>query len=357
MKRIMSYIIGLIIIISIIGCSNNHKAEDIVIFDMIKAKEVAIDYIESLSKGDIEKASELCVKELREKENFEQFNTLKINGYKIIDDLEGANHLIITIDVSRTKNDYARSDLDRIDIKVSDTEDGYKISKIKAETKGEVFEEEGKLRIVKSEDGVSKLLLRKKDVPENLYPKEEGQTLRKEKVPDGNFTNVALGYERSAVAFTIANENSVFLGMASIKETKETIGANSGKGQGDSEEGGNISGANLDSLIEKPSAEKVAGYDLVMEAVVEKMMFTPDDGQLVVQYRKDNGSFIRIYTNLEGGLIPLELEKSFPRGEYSVKVSAIKKDEVVIDVSSLGENKEKEGQYTIDVKKELVTKR
>lgn len=359
MKKIVNYFILGIITIFLIGCTDKkNPSDDIVIFDMLKAKEVAIDYVENLSKGNMEEAIKSCTKELSSVANFDQFNDLRISGYKIIDDLEGADYLILTMDVSRTRENYVRSDLDRFNIKVIDTEDGYKINEVKAEGRGEVFEENEKLKIIKLEEGKTKLLLRKKDVPKDIYPKGEGIILNKEKVPEGKFKTVTLGFDMNSVAFTLVNEKSTLVGIATIQDVKETVGAGDGQGEGSGQNQTNDSGINSEDLIEKPIADKVNGYDLIHGGNVEKMIFTQDDGQLIVEYsEEDKGKFIRIYSNPNGGLIPLDLEKNFKRGEYSVEVDEVKKDEVIINVSSLSENREKDGQYIIDIKKETVIKK
>lgn len=356
MKRIVSYIITVLMILSLVGCFSKHNEIEISKFDRGEAKNIAMEYVRCLAKGDIDTANMYCTNDLKKTSNFGQFSDLKIKSFKVIEDLEGADNLILTIDVSRSKDDITRSDMDTFNIKVIKEEDKYKINEIKAETKGQVYEENQKLRIIKSEGGKSELLLRQKDVPKDIYPKEEGLTLNKEQVPEGEFGAVTLGFEMNSVAFSIKGEDSSFVGVATVQQVEQAIGTGS-SGSAGSGSGVKGDGINIEDILEQPIVDKIMGYDLVNGVVVEKMIFTQDDGQLVVQYSEvDKPDFVRVYGNPNGGLLHLDLEKKFPRGEYDVKVDEAKKDEIVINVTAIGENKEAEGSYIIDTKKETVTK-
>ena len=152
------------------------------------------------------------------------------------------------------------------------------------------------------------------------------------------------------VAFSVEDEGDTYLGMVTVKEAKETIGANGSSGK-EANSSGDNSEEGLDELIEKPEIDKIINYDVIKDGTIEKVYFSEDDEELIVQYLKgDNSKFIKVYNNPSGEVVKLELEEIFKRNEYNVEVESVEGNEIIITATALGDNKKGEGSYKIDIK-------
>lgn len=349
MKRIGKILLIIMVFIVMISCGKKNNME-VNSFDPIKAKEVATKYVNSMESNDVNNLQDISSKKFKEKESYNEFINFKINGYKIVESIEGADYFKLIVDTNTISDNDVRCNLDRLKIKVILEDKDYKVDEVTLQERGEVYEENNKLRIFNADEGKTSLLLRLRDIPKDMYSKEEDLQGQKINIPRGNFTKVILGFNLNMVAFSVEDEGDTYLGMVTVKEAKETIGANGSSGK-EANSSGDNSEEGLDELIEKPEIDKIINYDVIKDGTIEKVYFSEDDEELIVQYLKgDNSKFIKVYNNPSGEVVKLELEEIFKRNEYNVEVESVEGNEIIITATALGDNKKGEGSYKIDIK-------
>lgn len=347
MKKYFIGILCLILIFTLGGCEKAMEEVTVHLFDIKDAMDIGSQYMKNLALGNIEEANSYCRNKDISEEEVVKMQLNKISSYKLDKFEEGANYAYLKYIVLRGNDSGLSVDLDGIVLKIMKEDDKYLIDDIEASNIKQVYKEKDTLRIRDEELGQSKLLLKMRDVPREVYPKKEGVILSKEKVPEGDFNKFSIGFEGNRVAFTLMDGKNTFIAVAMIKELEETASKSQEEGSTD---------INLDEILEKPIAEKIVGYDFLEGEVVEKLLFSKDDGELIVQGKKDGVSRVKIYKNPKGELAPLKLDELFPRREYSVNILSVTGEGSLINVESLGEKKEAIGTYIVDVKEGKVVK-
>jgi hypothetical protein len=347
---VKKYFIGILLLILIFtlgGCKSFMEEVPVHLFDIEDAMDIGSKYMKSLQLGNIEEANGYCRNKNISMDEGAKMQENKIKSYKLDKFEEGADYAYLKYIVLRGNDSDLSVDLDGIVLKIMKSDDKYLIEDIKASNIKQVYKEKDTLRIRDEESGKSKLLLRMRDVPMEVYQKTEGVILSKETVPEGDFDKLSIGFEGNRVAFTLREGNNTFIAVAMIKELEEVAGK--------AQETGDID-TNLDEILEKPIAERIVGYDFLKEEVVEKLLFSKEDGELIVQGKKDGVAGVKIYKNPDGELAPLKLDKLFPRLEYSVNITRVTGEGTFIKVESLGVEKEASGEYIVDVKEGKVVK-
>lgn len=324
MKRIVLFLVNLIIVLSIIACSNQSESCNIDIFNINEATNAGRDYMNKLSEG---------------QENY-------INAFKLDRSVEGTNYIYLSYKVIRGNNKGDGISLDSVDLKITKNNQEYVVEELKAKNSKEVYVDGDTLRIIDKEVGESKLFLRSKDLPKEIYYKGDKIMINKEEVPQGDFSLLALGFEGNKVAIVIKDKNKEFLAMALVKESKEAVAKAEG---GNTEKTGKDE---LGGLIEKPIVEKIVPFDLIENSNVEKVVFTNDDGELIVQVNSNGVSRLRFYKNIIGELIELELDKTFPIDKYQIKIDRVNEEGSFIKVISIDSKQEKD--YLLDLKEKKI---
>ena len=351
------FIFLLLILIMFFGAGCNGKNSDIKanIFDIDEAVKISDSYMKELSLCNMSETKKLTDDKIRDDREFEKLKENKISGYIRKSITESTNHAYINYEVIRGNDEKLRSDLDTISIKVTQKDNNYVIDEIKAKNNKQVYVDKTFLRIRDDKSGKSEVLTRLKDLPREVYPKKQGVILGKEAVPEGQFNKVAIGFEGNKVGMTTTDGKKNFIAIAMVEDSKQTIGSAGGEeSSADSEE--DID-KQIDDALEKPIADKIVGYDIIDNSVIEKLVFSSDDGELLVQLRQgEKCSKIKVYKNPTGELLKLDLDKLFPEDKYDCTISRINNDGVFIDVSAITDEREAEGQYKIDIKAMKVDK-
>lgn len=347
MKKYFKGILCLILIFTLGGCKSFMEEVPVHLFDIKDAMDLGSQYMKSLELGNIEEANSYCRNKDISMVEVAKMQENKIKSYKLDKFEEGANYAYLKYKVLRGNDSALSVDLDGIVLKIMKADDKYLIEDIKVNNIKQVYKEKDTLRIRDEESGKSKLLLRMRDVPMEVYQKTEGVTLSKKTVPKGDFDMLSIGFEGDRVAFTLSEDNNTFIAVAMIKELEEVASKVQEKGD---------IGTNLDEILEKPIAERIVGYDFLEGEVVEKLLFSKEDGELIVQGKKDGIAGVKIYKNPNGELASLKLDKLFPRLEYSVNITSVTGEGTFIKVESLGVEKEAAGAYVVDVKEGKVVK-
>lgn len=355
MKKIVLYILPSIFLFIFMGCWGENVKVKSEVFDLRRANEVSSDYMEFVSNNNFEESNKISSKEIQGNEEIKRIQEDSINGYKLNEVSEGADHAYFSYLVVREDPGNTRVDLDSLVIKVIKFQDEYLVDEVKASNKKQVYKVSNTLRIRDSEVGKSELLIRTKDLPKEVYPNKDNVVVHKEDVPEGDFSKVGIGFEGNKVVFTTTDGMKTFLALAMVEDTKSTTGEVKG-GDGGSSSSGEVDKA-IEDALEMPIIDKLVPYDSINSSIVEKLLFSNDDGELIVQSKEEGkGSGIRIYKNPTGELLQLNLNEMFPVDKYTSNVTRIDDEGVFINVTALGEEKESQGIYKIDVEELKVFK-
>ena len=326
MKKMLLFCISLILIFGMVGCNGD---VDTIKIDMFNEKEATIigrKYMDELSKG---------------QDNF-------INSFKLDHSAEGGDFVFLNYKVIRGNDKGNSIGLDSFDLKVVKNAEVYSIEEIKSKNTKQVYVNKNTLRILDEEVGESQLFLRDKDLPREIYSKGNQLMIDKKEVPQGEFSMLSLGFEGNKVALVVKNDNKEFLALALVKESKATVAKAEA---GDSDK---INNKGIDELIEKPTVEKIIPYDIVEDSDIEKIVFTSDDAELIVQINSEGVSSLKTYSNPSGELIPIDLENRFPKDKYQVKIDRVNEEGSFIKVIAKDSGEEEE--YSLNLKEMKVIK-
>ena len=111
----------------------------------------------------------------------------------------------------------------------------------------------------------------------------------------------------------------------------------------------------LEEVLETPNLKKLIEYDFINNAEVEELLFSNDDGELILQIKQNGERIIKAYKNNTGKLIDLNLEKEFPKEKYTLKIECVNDKGLLIQVK----NKENldVSEYIIDLKENKIKKK
>ncbi len=345
------------------GCSKTKdKAEEVDIFRLRKAFDLADEYLGLIKNNHIEEANNLCTEKLLSSNKNITTGTSEIIAYAPDNVIESSKSAFITFNVIRNSSDEPKCDLDNYAIKVIKENDDYRIDEIKATNLKQVFVKNKTLRIIGEDGGKSDLIISLNNIPKDAYLKENELMLYKEKVPSDNFGPVSLGYKGNKIAISTISGNRAFISIAYIQESKEAQGANS---QGD--EGGNTNQegisatSNLEDLLDKPIAKKVIPIDMYNGVKIDNLVFTHEERYLITEYVNTNlVKRIKVYNSASGDLIQLNFDEMFNDDKYNIELLDFKKDEFNINVTSKDNandvNQEIIGEYKVDIEEKEIKK-
>ncbi|MCR4943314.1 MAG: hypothetical protein K5986_02405 [Clostridium sp.] len=343
MKKFIIFILCLLLI----GCNSETNFQGEELFDREKASYVAAEYMNALSKEEIEMANSLCEDLVLSEEEVIKLNNNKFKAYKVKEVTEGADYARIKYLVIRGNNSEIRADLDSIELKVNKIDDYYKITEIEAKNVKQVYLDNESLRVIDREVGRSDLVLRKRDLPKEVFSKGDEVTLTMDTVPNVDFNHVNIGFQGNSIGVSLGNGKETSIVFTSINDGKKS----SGKVSAETED------KNMEDIFEKPIADKIIGYDLIDAESTEKILFTDNDEALIVQVKESRGgSSVRIYKNPLGELMKLKLDEKFPSEKYSVDVDKVTEEGIHVKSTALTSDKEFEGDYIIDIENMDVTK-
>lgn len=299
MKKILYLFIITILIINTISYVNVSANSDY--YNIKEAIKIGNAYMQALADEDIDTISKLSINKIN---NLNDVEINKINGFILDEYSESTDYTYLDYLTVRNQQNKIDADLDKISLKVIKDKNDYKIEKIKAKNAKEVYVNNQELRFKDSETGKSKLLLRKKDLPKDAYPKKDQVVLAKEDVPNGEFHNLIINYLGDKIGLCVDGDNKSYIALAIIEESKDTIA------EGNQEKSGNSNDIEkLEDAIESPIINKIVSYDILDGYKVDNMVFSGDNSILVVQLSKDNKTTIRIYKNPNGEIEEYGLEQ------------------------------------------------
>lgn len=350
MKRLISFCLFNFLLFSFMGCNGDNVEIGADIFNIKIAGEVASDYMKNITSGNFEESNKMTTKAISDKEEITGIQNDNINGYKLDGVSEGADHAYFRYLIVREEKDESRVDLDSIVLKVVKENEEYLVDEIKSKNEKQVYKLGKTLRSRDYEIGKSQLLLRMKDLPREVYPSNENVVINKESVPEDEFSKIGIGFSGNKVAFTTTDKSRTFIGLIAVEDAKPTSGSSASSMERNIDEA-------IEDALEMPILNKLVPYDVVDGSKVEKLLFSKDDGELIVQIKEEGkGSGIRVYKNPTGELLKLNLNEYFPIEKYSSDVLRIDDEGVFIKVTALTNDKKNEGTYKIDVEELKVFK-
>lgn len=322
---------------------NNEKA-NIDLFNPKEAAKIAESYLNYVKDDNIEEANKLCTEQLISKNKEISTGTSRIIAYAPDNMIESSGSAYAIYNVIRNSASEPKCDLDNYAIKVLKIGDEYKIDEVKSMNKKQVFVRNKSLRIIGEDGGKSDLILTLNNLPKDVYVSENKIMLYKEKAPSEAFGPVSLGYKGQKVAISTIGNNKAFLSIAYIEESK----AAQGQGGGESATAGanqnsNIS-SDLEELVDKPIAKKVVPLDILDNVKMENLVFSKEEGYLIVEYLNASGlNRINVYKTADGELVKLKFNEMFPEDKYNINLKSFDKSEITVEVSG------KEGRNDINI--------
>lgn len=355
-KRVLSGILVLTISI-LIGCSkvkDDNKAS-LDLFDVFKGKELATNYLINIRNGNMEKANELCVKELVDNNINLSEGVSDVAGFQLDKTIASSEFAYYIFNVIRDSNVEPKSDLESYTIKINRSGDSYGISEIKAKSQRELYIKNNSLRIIGEKGGKSSLVISLNNIPKDTYLRENNIMLYKEKVPNNSFGKVVLGFTGQKIAISTIDDKNAFICIAYIDNTLMENGTDvivdSTNPQGNS-----IS--ELQEVLEKPITSKVVPVDLLNNVQIENFIFSKEDDNIAVNYKNETGiDRLHIYKTDDGTMIDAKLDEVFNKDIYSVKAEYFDDDKLIFDVyKSDGITDDITGKYTFNIKSEEMIK-
>ena len=366
MKKKRLFILFMIFILCMVGCKakddNNNNVQER--FNVQIAKEIAIEYMERLKANDIEGANYISTPELQASNKIKKLSSMPIMAFQTANINETGNSAYISFYCTRTTGNLSDANLDLVNIKIIKENEKYIISDVKSENISEIYHEKDELRLITKGEGSSQLILRLKDLPLQVYPKGQKPVINKVKVPKDKFSVIGMSYTGSNIAVSTTDGKNSFVGVAIIEEANVESSANVSnqklvQGQGGS--GNQLDEGTLKKILEKPIAQQISGYDVLEDSKIKTLMFNEEEGVLIVQYTKGNGKSLgmKIYSNPDGDLFPIEFEKLFPMDKYNIEYVKSTKNDLLINVTAANKkniSQEVLGSYKIDLVQKSIEK-
>ncbi len=333
----------MILFFSFISCENNQEAmsyEDN-LFDLTYGREITTEYLMSIIDGNIDKANSLCLDELIAKNKEIKSGASKLISFQLYKSIEGSNYGYYIYDVIRANDKEPKSDLERCTLKVIKDDEDYKISQVKSQTQKQLYVKDKSLRIIGEKGVDSKLVINLSSIPEETYLKENMIMIYKQNVPKKEFGEIGIGFTGNKVAVSTQDNESSYICITIIDDS--LMEGSRTASTGDT----NID--NSQQIIEKSVIKELISLDLLNDSKVNEFIFSKDDQNLSVNYSINEVNRMNIYNTDTGDIILLKLEDTFPIDSYNIIAKYFEGNSIVINVSSITNNNEKDGEYTVDL--------
>lgn len=339
-KALINILLISVMVLIFTGCKSNNENSQVNIFNPTEAMDVAKNYLENISRGELTKANDLCIEDLLNDNKIISTGTSKIIAYNVDDLIETSNSVYVVFNVLRSSNTEPKCDLDSFAINVVKIEEKYKISEVKAVNKQQIFVKNNGLRVIEDGDGNSKLIVSLKNMPKDVYPRENEVMLYKEPAPRDAFGTISLSYTGQRIAISTVGEGNVFIAIGYLDESKAVQGSSASEGQTSNEAGDT---QELQDLLEKPIAKKIVPVDLLRNVTIQNFIFSQEEDNLIVEYIEKSGiKRIKIYKTEDGTLVNTKIDTMFPPEKYNVVLDGLDKNSIYINVSQV------EGKNDID---------
>lgn len=345
----------LIVIFVLVGCNKLYIENE-----NMMDREIAINkvkqYMIRLQKGDIEGADEIVSKGLVSKIKIDN-EDLPILSFVVEDDIRSNDGIWIKVTVVRGKVEEVFCSLDTWFLKVKENKnEDYRITEIKGKTEKEIYATGNELNILTAEEAQNNVIVTLNDLPKKIYVKSDKIQINDLKIPLNKFDKVGISMNGNFVAFSTTDGKNCFVGVAVMEGAKAAFSNNILTAAS-----GGVTDSDLKKDFGKPTARKIAYFDLLEDIKIEKLVFSEEASALIVQYiGKDNSPQINVYSLPDGDLISLNLDKIFPPDKYTVQYITSIKSDLLLFVNKKSEingiHQELLGEYIVDLKNETIDK-
>ena len=300
--------------------------------------------MEALKSNDLEKIKRLSDKEVDKNIIISPSKELEITGIKQVGAAQLGNKTMFKFYVTRTKKGEPKADLEQYYLEVRKTEEGeYKVSELKSTELYNVFLDKDKLKIRKDDDVEINTLIDLKSIPDKIYPKVNVIDVAKVDVPKEAFSAVEISFSGDKVAISTYKGEDSYVGVVEVEDAQETA-AKEGE-----DEGGKEDEKNDDKTLGK----KITSLDVLKGCKISSLNFSDDDGYVVVNYVKGNGTRFKVYQS-SGSIVSLELDDIFAEDEYNLIYERIQDNNIIMNVTPIIKSNNTEsgliGRYKISLK-------
>lgn len=330
-----------LIIFLFVGCGKKEESTKGFDFQLNSAKTVVNNYFKYVALKDKNNAKLLLSEDLAKEVEFD--NNLFLWGYKFDEITQIGNTGLLKVSAVESSYDKTYSALSHYKIKVEKIKGDYKITEINNKLSREVFKVESMIRLKKEEEVETNLLLNKSSIPKYARSKDmEAKTYNME-VSLYNFGPISLSYSGEMAVFSTINGKDTYYALTFIDYSEPTSESQGGD-KSESDSRGR-------DFIEKPIGKKIVPLDYLVGSKILFETFSLDEKYVIIGYKKEVGSSIRLYYTLSGNIIPVKLENIFPLDKYDISYSSCDKESIYFHVSTIsGEIDNMVGKYKMDLK-------
>lgn len=343
MKRYIS--IFLVLSILLTGCSNKQDKYIAVVekIDPQIALRISGDYLTYLKDKNFEGIRRVSSEDLNASTDYGFKGDMKISSFNKSDFGEVGSRAFVKYDVNTIRENEPTCSLEEYVLYVRQTGETGFIEEIKSKEKLRVFVKNKNLRIVNEDDGFSKLLFRWSDLPREVYPKSNKANIAKKQIVFNRFGIIGFNYRGTSVAISAQCDGGEYIGLLSMDETVPTVKGGEG-------------GENLEALEEmvgeKPMARKITTLDFLEGATVEKIVFSQEESNVIIQYNDEGISRLNVYGSEDGSFMDCKTDGLFPKDKYEVTLYDTVEDGVLIDVNAIANKDAKQsvlGRYFLNL--------
>lgn len=348
-KKFLSGILILSVSILISCTKVNTEEVNLDLFDVFKGQDLAKNYLINIRNGDIDKANEICDKELINKNVNLSEGISDIAGFQLDKTIASSEFAYYIFNVIRDSSIEPKSDLESYTIKVKRNGDNYSIGEIKAKSQRELYIKNNALRIIGEKGGKSSLVISLNNIPKDTYLRENKVMLYKEKVPNNNFGKVILGFTGQKVAISTVDDKNAYILIAYIDDTLMQGGTDEVSASTGSQ---NSALSELQDVLEKPVTSKVVSVDLLNDSKINDFIFSKEDDNIAVNYTNKNKiGRLNIYKAEDGESIDTKFDELFNPDIYNIKAQYFDEDKVIFDVYKTDNSMDDiTGKYSLDLK-------
>ncbi len=229
-KVLINGLLITLVVLTFTGCNAiNSEKPEVNIFNPTEAMDIAKSYLGNVSKGELTEANKLCIDELKNNNNDISTGTSRIVAYNIGDLVEKADSVYVVFNVLRSSDIQPKCDLDSFAIKVGKFGEDYKITEVKSVNKKQIFVKNNGLRLIEDGIGDSQLIVKLSNMPKDVYLRENEVMIYKEIVPSDAFGMISLSYTGQKIAISTVKEDSIFIAIGYLDESKPVQGSSEGK--------------------------------------------------------------------------------------------------------------------------------
>lgn len=346
MKKRLMVLFLIIVLILTLGCSSGEKQE-VENMDIKKAYDISNMYLQYLYEGRIDEARTLLSSKLNSKTKG-SLDTIKISSYQVRDVVESVNSITTKYIITTDEREQSKCGVDSYNFKIEKDGKEYKICGTQVSQEKIVYGEGSVLRVRRANEGSSELLIRLKDLPNEMYVKGEGANIDKVNLPNNSFGVIGIGVTGRNIAISTNNSADSYIAIVIDEEAKESFLTVTGN-----EGAGNKNKKTIDEVVEKPIAQQLNSIDILKNTQVERLQFNGDEDKLIATVKENGkGRTLKVYNITVGEKIPLDIDKKFSPDKYNVDVVSLDGEIIGIKVSAIsGVEDSVTGRYKVDCKK------